>query len=160
MVILYGRYWDIIKIFFFIFFWLFCVVIRFFYPTTTANDLRLQRISIPDRILVHYFLILILEKEPVFPFRMFSAKQGHYWYHFISSLVWRGHYWGLNPGPPALDASTVPLGYRGGGPWLGIEPGTSRTRSHHFTTRLSRRHSLWILWLYRVQEGNTLRNIM
>ena len=24
--------------------------------------------------------------------------------------------WGLNPGPPALEASTLPLGYRGGGP--------------------------------------------
>ena len=23
--------------------------------------------------------------------------------------------WGLNPGPPALDAGTLPLGYRGGG---------------------------------------------
>ena len=23
--------------------------------------------------------------------------------------------WGLNPGPPALNASTIPLGYRGGG---------------------------------------------
>ena len=23
--------------------------------------------------------------------------------------------WGLNPGPPALKASTIPLGYRGGG---------------------------------------------
>ena len=23
--------------------------------------------------------------------------------------------WGLNPGPPALDASTLPLGYRGDG---------------------------------------------
>ena len=33
---------------------------------------------------------------------------------FITSLVWRG-------------------------PWLGIEPGTSRTRSQHYTTRLSRR---------------------
>ena len=22
--------------------------------------------------------------------------------------------WGLNPGPPALEASTLPLGYRGG----------------------------------------------
>ena len=35
---------------------------------------------------------------------------------FITSLVWRG-------------------------PWLGIEPGTSRTRCEHSTTRLSRRHS-------------------
>ena len=58
---------------------------------------------------LHYFLILILEKEPVFPFSMLSAKQGNYWYH---SLVWRG-------------------------PWLGIEPGSSRTRSQHSTTRLS-----------------------
>ena len=33
---------------------------------------------------------------------------------FITSLVWRG-------------------------PWLGVEPGTSRTRSQHYTTRLSRR---------------------
>jgi len=24
----------------------------------------------------------------------------------------------LNPGPPALEASTIPLGYRGGGAWL------------------------------------------
>ena len=23
--------------------------------------------------------------------------------------------WGLNSGPPALEASTIPLGYRGGG---------------------------------------------
>ena len=44
---------------------------------------------------LHYFLILILEKEPVFPFLMFSAR--------------------LNPGPPALEANTLPLGYRGAG---------------------------------------------
>ena len=41
---------------------------------------------------------------------MFSAEQGHYWYHFYNVLDW-----GLNPGPPALKASTIPLGYRGGG---------------------------------------------
>ena len=33
---------------------------------------------------LHYFLILILEKEPVFPFSMLSAKQGNYWYHFYN----------------------------------------------------------------------------
>ena len=45
---------------------------------------------------------------------MFSAKQGHYWYHFynVYDAVLD---WGLNPGPPALEASTLPLGYRGGG---------------------------------------------
>ena len=30
------------------------------------------------------YLILILEKEPVFPFSMLSAKQGNYWYHFYN----------------------------------------------------------------------------
>ena len=31
---------------------------------------------------LHYFLILIFEREPVLPFSMLSAKQGNYWYHF------------------------------------------------------------------------------
>ena len=47
---------------------------------------------------------------------MFSAKQGHYWYHFYNVFgMTRLVDWGLNPGPPALEASTIPLGYRGGG---------------------------------------------
>ena len=62
----------------------FCVVIRFFISATTANDLPLWRIFIPDCIHYIYFPILILEKEPVFPFLMFSARQGHYWYHFYN----------------------------------------------------------------------------
>ena len=56
----------------------FCVVIRFFIPVTTANDFYTR--SYP----LHYFLILILEKEPVFPFSMLSAKQWNYWYHFYN----------------------------------------------------------------------------
>ena len=40
--------------------------------------------SIPDFIHYIYFPILILEKEPVFPFSMLSAKQGNYWYHFYN----------------------------------------------------------------------------
>ena len=55
-----------------------------FIPATTANDLRLWRISIPDVIHYVYFPILILEKEPVFPFLMFSSKQKHYWYHIYN----------------------------------------------------------------------------
>ena len=89
---------------------------------TTTNDLRLRRISIPDFIHYIFLLIFILQKEPVFHFLMLSAKQGNYWYHFYKSLVWRG-------------------------PWLGIEPGTSRTRSQHYTTRLSRRRYLSALSL-------------
>ena len=71
--------------------------------------------SIPDFIHYIYFYIFILEKEPVFPFLMFSAKQGHYWYHFYYVFGMTVLDWGLNPGPPALEASTIPLGYRGGG---------------------------------------------
>ena len=33
----------------------FCVVIRFFFPATTANDLRLRMISIPDLSTSYYF---------------------------------------------------------------------------------------------------------
>ena len=54
---------------------------------TTSNDLWLRRVSIPNCIHYIYFLILILEKEPVFPFWMFSAKQGYYWYHFYNVFV-------------------------------------------------------------------------
>ena len=39
--------------------------------------------SIPDFIHYIYFPILILEKEPVFPFLMSSAKQGNYLVPFL-----------------------------------------------------------------------------
>ena len=44
---------------------------------------------------------------------MLTAKEGNYWYHFynVFDAVLD---WGLNLGPPALDTSTLPLGYRGG----------------------------------------------
>ena len=57
------------------------------------------------------------ERAGIFPFLLLSAKQEYYWYHFYNvfgmtrSLIGGG----LNPGPPALKASTLPLGYRGGG---------------------------------------------
>ena len=63
--------------------------------------------SIPDVIHYIYFPILIHEKEPVFPFLMFSAKQGNYLVRLYDAVL----DWGLNPGPPALEASTLPLGY-------------------------------------------------
>ena len=74
-----------------------------------------EEFSIPDFIHYIYFPILIPEKEPVFsPFECSVLHKGTNGTIFITSLVWRG-------------------------PWLGIEPGTSRTRSQHYTTRLSRR---------------------
>ena len=40
---------------------------------------------------------------------MLSAKQEHYWYHFYNVV-------GMTRSlTPALEASTLPLGYRGGG---------------------------------------------
>ena len=75
----------------------------FFIPATTANDLQLRKIFYPRSYPLHYFLILILEKEPVFPFSMLSDKQGNYWYHFY-----------------IVFGMTRCLS--------GIEPGTSRTR--------------------------------
>ena len=43
-----------------------------------------EGLSIPDFIHYIYFPILFLEKEPVFPFFMFSAKQGNCWYQFYN----------------------------------------------------------------------------
>ena len=54
------------------------------------------------------------ERASIFPFQCSVLNNGTTGIIFITSLVWRG-------------------------PWLGIEPGTSRTRSQHYTTRLSRR---------------------
>ena len=64
----------------------FCVVIRFFPspPQRPMTQSRLRRIKCTRSYPLHYFLILILEKEPVFPFSMLSAKQGNYWYHFYN----------------------------------------------------------------------------
>ena len=92
----------------------FCVDIRFFDPRQSGQWPPTSKDFYTRSYPLHYFLILFFEKETVFPFSMLSAKQGNYWYHFITSLVWRG-------------------------PWLGIEPGTSHTRSQHSTIRLSRR---------------------
>ena len=52
------------------------------------------------------------ERASIFPFQCWVLNKGTTGTIFIASLVW-------------------------GGPWLGIEPGTSRTRSRHYTTRLS-----------------------
>ena len=78
----------------------FCVAIRFFIPATMANDLPLRRIFYPRFYPLH-FLSLLLNKGTTGTI-------------FITSLVWRG-------------------------PWLGIEPGNSHTGSQHSTTRLSKR---------------------
>ena len=42
---------------------------------------------------------------------MLSAKQGNQWYFNVS--VWCGPFSGIEPQPPALDVSTLSLGFRG-----------------------------------------------
>ena len=98
----------------------FCVVIRFFMPTTTAKMTSdFKRFSIPDFIHYIYFSYLnSWERTSIFTFECWVLNKGTTGTIFITSLVW-------------------------GGPWLGIEPGTSRTQSQHSTTRLSRRQ--WVL---------------
>ena len=106
----------------------FCVVIRFFHPATTANDLRLQRIFYPRFYPLHLFsYINSWERVSIFPFVCSVLNKGTTGTSFITSLVWRG-------------------------PWQGIEPGTSRTRSQHYTTRLSRRRCL-----IKVKDGHSLK---
>ena len=121
-----GNMWILFKVsvllFLFLFFCCFlafdfrrfCVVIRFFHPRHNGQRPPTSKDFYTRSYPLHYFLILICEKEPVFPFLMLSAKQGTTGTIFITFLVWRG-------------------------PWFGIEPGTSRTRSQYSTTRLSRR---------------------
>ena len=73
----------------------FCVVIKdVSSPPQRPMTSSSEGFSITDFIHYIYFPILIPEKEPVFPFLMFSAKQGNYWYHFYNafgmtrSLTW------------------------------------------------------------------------
>ena len=98
-----------------------------FFKFFLALDLRLRRIFYPRYDPLHLFSYLNSWEGEIFPFLMFSAKQGNYWYHFITSLVWRG-------------------------PWLGIEPGTSRTRFQHSTTRLSRRRYETEDWCFELSS--------
>ena len=56
-----------------------------------------------------------MRKSQYFPFECSVLNKGTTGTIFITSLVWRGPWLGIEPGPPALEASTLPLGYREGG---------------------------------------------
>ena len=90
----------------------------FFIPATTANDLRLRRIFYPRFYPLHLFSVLnSWERASTFPFECSVLNKGTTGTIFITSSIWRG-------------------------PWLGIEPGTFRTRSQHYTTRP------WTVWMW------------
>ena len=68
--------------------------------------------SIPDFIHYIFFPLLILQKEPVFPFFNVECQTRELLVPFLLRLWYDAVLdWGLNPGPPALKASTLPLGY-------------------------------------------------
>ena len=76
--------WKVTFLFFAFDICLFCVVIRFFIPATTANDLRLRGIFYPRFYPLHLFSYLNSWERASISLWMFSAKQGKYWYHFCN----------------------------------------------------------------------------
>ena len=81
----------------------------------TSKDFLSQILTI-----TFIFYLNSWERASIFPFECSVINKGTTGTIFITSLVWRGR-------------------------WLGIEPGTSRTRSQHYITRLSKRrwHTFW-----------------
>ena len=63
----------------------FCVVIRFFHPRHNGQWLPTSKEFLSHILSITFiFLSLFLRKSQFFPFWMFSAKQGHYWYYFYN----------------------------------------------------------------------------
>ena len=93
----------------------FCVVIRFFHPRHNGQWPPTSKDFLSQIYPLQLFSYLnSWERASIFPIECSVLNKGTTGTILITSLVWRG-------------------------PWLGIEPGTSRTRSQHWTTRLSRR---------------------
>ena len=92
----------------------FCAVIQLFYPRYNGQWPPTSKDFYPRFYNYIIFLSYFLRKSQYFPFQCWVQNKGTTGTIFIKSLVWRS-------------------------PWLGIEPGTFRTRCQHSTTRLSRR---------------------
>ena len=86
-----------------------------FFVSTIINEGANLTFELIFHNALKYGIIAIWKRDSV-SLLMLSAKQENYWYHFYNSFVW---------------CSLL----------SGIEPRTSRTRSQHSTTRLSRRRS-------------------
>ena len=122
----------------------FCVVIRFFHPRQngrwppTSKDFLSQILSV-----TFIFLSKSLRKSQYFPFECSVLNKGTTGTILITSLVCRGSWLEIEPGTSRTRSQhyTTRLSRRRS--WLKIELGTSRTRSQHYTTRLSRRRS-WL----------------
>ena len=73
--------------FFFIFFGVRLLAVRFFHPRHNGQWSQTSKDFYTRSYPLHYFLILILEKEPIFPFSMLSAKQGKSVFHFNTNYI-------------------------------------------------------------------------
>ena len=98
----------------------FCVVIRFFHPRHNGQWPRFNPLHLLS-------CLNSWERPSIFPFECSVLNKGTTGTIFITSLVWRG-------------------------PWLGIEPGTSHTRSQHYKQSIwIKLHVWWVLNCYSFQ---------
>ena len=127
--VIYIRLCSLFMFFVFLVFCRLCVVIRFCHPRhngqwpPTSKDF-LSQIVYP----LHLFSYLnSWARASISPFECSVLNKEITGTIFITSLVWRG-------------------------PWLGIESGTSLTRSQHWTTRLSRTRYGFVVKLIPINE--------
>ena len=97
-------------------FCLFCVVIRFFHPRHMTSDLEGFLYQILSITLFSY--LNSWERASIFPFECWVLNKSTTGTIFITYLVWRGPWLGIEPGLPALEASTLSLGYLGGSMYI------------------------------------------
>ena len=109
----------------------FCVVIWFFHPCHTVNDLQLRRIFYLRFYPLHVFFYLNSWERASISLINVQCLTRALLVPFLYCL-WYGAVldcW-LNLGPPALEASTLPLGYRGGG----FDKSNSQIAKHKYRT--------------------------
>ena len=130
----------------------FRVVIRFFpSPPQRPMTSRLRRITMQD--LIHYIIVLsyFLRKSQYFPFQCSVLDKGTTWYHFYNVFgMTRSLTGDRTREPPALEASTLPLGYRWGGglvslnDWVLDYSFRSKTQVHKRSIILNSKLRCWL----------------
>ena len=92
----------------------FCVVIRFFHPRHNGQWPPTSNDFFLSQIVSITFIFLSSERANIFPFECSVLNKVTTATIFIMSLVWRGPWLGIEPGT-SRTRSTIPLGYRRGG---------------------------------------------
>ena len=110
-MIQYKLYRPQTKVFFVFLFLFFVLSVRLFVGSVRSST---SKDFLSQILPITFSYLNSWERASIFPFECSVLNKGTTGTIFITSSVWRG-------------------------PWLGIEPGISRTRSQRYTTRLSRR---------------------